>query len=242
MIYYEKYGEDSPKVIMFLHDMNFVHCFTKQSAYFARKCEVIVPHLPGFGRNCDVTFSVDLAVQQITDLVKSIGKPVALVGFGLGAELCIPLMCRHEELFGGAIMISPRLIKEMSETEALMKQQADGEKSMRKGGDIGLSVGLSKMEKQEHKEFCQTVTMKSILASIDNGLQLSDYPEFSEVRQPMQAICGIKEGMSIRKSVRELTRQNPGCPYDMWDGAGNNIPYKFANRLNKTIEDFLIKI
>ncbi|MCH5193215.1 MAG: alpha/beta hydrolase [Oscillospiraceae bacterium] len=241
MIYYEKYGEDSPGVIMFLHDMNFVHCFTKQCAYFARKCEVIVPHIPGFGRNCEVTFSVDLAVEQISELARSLKKPITLIGFSLGAELCIPLICKHGDLFNGVIMISPWLIKEMDEIEAVMKQQADNEKSMRKG-DLGGSVGLSKMEKQEHKEFCKNVTMKSILASIDNGLQIADYPEFSEVTKPMMAICGLKESLSVRKSTRELARLNQGCTYDMWDGAVHNIPYKFASRLNKTIEDFILQL
>ena len=241
MIYYEKYGEDSDMVIMFLHGMNFVHCFSKQSAYFARKCEVVVPHLPGFGRNCDVTFSADLAVEQIAELAKSMGRPVTLVGFSLGAQLCLPLLCRHEELFNGAVMVSPWLIKDISEIEKLMKHQADGEKSMRSGA-ISLSVGLSKMERQEHKEFCRTVSMKSILAAIDNGIMLSDYTDYSNVDKPMLAICGMKETTDMRKSVRALAHQNPRCAYDMWDGAGHNIPYKFAPRLNKTIEDLMEKI
>ena len=241
MIYYEKYGEDSPGVIMFLHGMNFVHCFTKQSAYFARKCEVVVPHLPGFGRNYESTFSVALAVEQVSELAKSLKKPVTLIGFDLGAQLCVPLMCDHEELFNGAIMISPWLVKETEDIERLMKQQVDGEKSMR-SGSVSMSVGLSKIEKQEHKEFCRNVTMKSILAAIDNGLQLSDYPQFSEVERPLSAICGIKEGLEIRKSVRGLAHLNPRCTYDMWDGAGNNIPYKFAARLNNAIEDFTLQL
>ena len=241
MIYYEKYGEDSPGIIMFLHGTNFVHCFTKQCAYFARKCEVVVPHLPGFGRNCDVTFSVDLAVEQVSDLARNLKKPVTLIGFSLGAQLCLPLICRHGELFNGAIMISPWLVKEISEIEKLMKMQVDNEKSMRSGA-LGMSVGLSKIERQEHKEFCQNVSMKSILASVDNGLYLSDYPEFADVEQPVSAICGIKESLDIRKSVRGLAHLNPRCTYDMWDGAGHNIPYKFASRLNKTIEDFIALI
>ena len=152
MIYYEKYGEDSPGVIMFLHDTNFVHCFTKQCAYFARKCEVVVPHLPGFGRNYNETFSVELAVKQVSELAESLKKPVTLIGFDLGAQLCLPLLCKHGDIFNGAIMISPWLVKETDEIEKAMKQYADNEKSMR-SGSLSMSVGLSKIEKQEHKEF-----------------------------------------------------------------------------------------
>ena len=241
MIYYEKYGENQSTIIMFMHGMNFVHCFAKQSAYFARKCQVIVPHLPGFGRSCDTIFSADLAVEQVAELTKSIGKPVTLIGFSLGAQLCLPLMCRYENLFNGAMMISPWLIKDIAEIEKFMKQQADNEKSMR-SGSISMSVGLSKMERQEHKEFCKNVSMKSILAAIDNGIVLSDYPDYAEVEKPMMAICGMKETTDMRKSVHALAHQNPRCTYDMWDGAGHNIPYKFASRLNQTIENFTEKI
>lgn len=238
MIYYEKYGENLSNVIMFLHGTNFVHCFSKQTAYFARKYQVIVPHLPGFGRSSDSTFSADLALEQTAELAAGIKGPVTLVGFSLGAQLCLPLMCRHGEKFNGAIMISPWLIKDMAEVEKLMKRQADNEKNMR-GGGISLSVGLNKMEREEHKEFCKTVSMKSILNSIDNGILLSDYPDYAEVEKPMMAICGMKETTDMRKSVHALAHQNPRCVYDMWDGAGHNIPYKFAPRLNKTIENFI---
>lgn len=241
MIYYEKYGENRSNIIMFLHEMNFVHCFSKQSAYFARKYQVIVPHLPGFGRSSSSVFSADLAVEQVAELAESIKGPVTLIGFSLGAQLCIPLMCRHGELFNGVMMISPWLIKDIAEVEKYMKQQSDNERSMRKG-DISLSVGLSKIERQEHKEFCKEVSMKSILAAVDNGILLSDYPEYADFEKPITAICGMKETTDTRKSVHALAHQNPRCTYDMWDGAGHNIPYKFAPRLNATIENFIEKI
>ena len=241
MIYYEKYGENVSNVIMFLHGMNFVHCFSKQTAYFARKYQVIVPHLPGFGRSSDSVFSADIAVEQVAELAESIKGPVTLVGFSLGAQLCLPLMCRHGELFSKFMLISPWLIKDMAEVERFMKRQVDNEKSMR-SGSISLSVGLSKMEREEHKEFCKSVSMKSILNAIDNGILLSDYSEYAEIEKPITAICGMKESTAIRKSVHALAHQNPRCVYDMWDGAAHNIPYKFAPRLNKTIESFVENI
>ena len=241
MIYYEKYGENVSSTIMFLHEMNFVHSFSKQSAYFARKCQVIVPHLPGFGKSCDMIFSADSAVEQIAELAAGLKRPVTLIGFSLGAQLCIPLMCRHSELFNGVMMISPWLIKDIADVEKYMKQQVDNEKSMR-SGSVSLSVGLSKVERQEHKEYCKTVSMKSILAAVDNGIILDDYPGYSDFEKPIMAICGMKETTDIRRSVHALVQRNPYCVYDMWDGAGQNIPYKFAPRLNMTIEDFMGKI
>ncbi len=241
MMYYEKYGEAESKTIFFLHGMNFVHCFTKQIPHFSKNYQVIVPHLPGFGRSGDAVFSTETAVSEIAELAGSIGRPVTLVGFSLGAQLCLPLICEHTELFDGAVMISPWLLKEVSEIEKLMKQQSDNEKNMRSGA-VSISVGLNKAERQEHKEYCKNVSMKSILASVDNGITLEKFPQYPDVDKPILAICGMKDPVNIRKSTRMLSQKNPRCSYDMWDGAGHNIPYKFASRLNKTIEEFIAKI
>ncbi len=240
MMYYEKYGEAGNKTIIFLHGMNFVHCFTKQIPHFSKNYQVLVPHLPGFGRSSDAVFSVDTAVSEITELAGNIGRPAVLVGFSLGAQLCLPLICGHAELFDGAVMVSPWLIKDVAEIEKLMKQQSDNEKNMRSGA-LSLSVGLGKEERQEHKEYCKNVSMKSILAAVDNGITLDGSPQYPDVDMPMLAVCGMKDSVNIRKSTRMLSQKNPHCSYDMWDGAGHNIPYKFASRFNKTLDGFMEK-
>lgn len=243
MIYYEKYGSDSSPVMILLHGTNFVHCFSKQCAKLSDNFCLVVPHLPGFGRSSGETFSTESAVLQVAELAESFGKKVTLMGFSLGAQLCLPLLCAYEDIWNGAVMISPWLIKENADIDRLMKQYADNEKAIRSGTIPGLGMltnGLDRDDSREHKEFCQTVTMKSILASVDNGIILSDYPEYAELKIPMLALCGIKEMTDIRKSVRALVQQNQNCTYDMWDGAAHNIPVKYASRLNKVVEEFMI--
>lgn len=245
MIYYEKYGNDSNPVILCLHGSNFVHSFSKQSDQLSKNYCLIIPHLPGFGRNSQVTFSAELAVSQLAEFAESLGRKVTLMGFALGAQLCLPLICDHGEYFNGAIMVSPWLIKSIDEVEKLMKAEADNEKMSKNKLMIGiysLAMGLDKGERQEHEEYCKNVSMNSILAAIDNGLQLDDYPSYDSVDMPLLALCGIKEPLDIRKSVRDLARRNPHCEYDMWDGAANNIPFKFASRFNKTVEEFMAKV
>lgn len=244
MIYYEKYGNDKRPVILCLHGVNFVHCFSKQYDYLTRNYCMIIPHLPGYGRNSEAVFSAELAVTQISEFAEGLGRKVTLMGFSLGAQLCLPLICRRSELFNGAVMISPWLIKSVQEVEKLMKQHSDNEKMSKNKLLIGinsLANGLDKDERQEDAEFRKNVSMNTILASIDNGIQLADYPEYSGVQLPMLALCGIKETLDIRKSVRQLAKDNPNCSYDMWDGAAHNIPFKFASRLNKTVEEFMEK-
>lgn len=243
-MYYEKFGNELNPIIICLHSTNCVHCFAKQYDYFSKNYCVIIPHLPGFGENGDVTFSTELAVQQIAELAASFGKKVTLMGFSLGAQLCLPLLCKHSECFNGAVMISPWLIKNIAEVEKAMKQWSDNEKLFKSNLYIGLNTfgtGLGKKEKLENAEYCKKVSINTVIASIDNGIELSGYPEFKDVELPMLAICGMKEPTDIRKSVHSLSVQNPRCKYDIWDGASHNIPFRYASRLNKTVEEFIDK-
>ncbi|MCM1024132.1 MAG: alpha/beta hydrolase [Prevotella sp.] len=245
MIYYEKYGYDTSPVILCLHGLNFVHSFSKQYDQLSKNYCLLIPHLPGFGRNSGTTFSTELAVSQIAEFAESLGKKVTLMGFSLGAQLCLPLICDHGELFNGAVMVSPWLIKDDAGIEKAMRQQSDNEKMSKNNLKIGLDsfvMGLDKGERQEHAEYCKNVSMNSILAAIDNGLLLDNYPSYDGVDMPLLAVCGIKEPLDIRKSVRDLARRNPNCEYDMWDGAAHNIPFKFAPRFNKTVEEFMAKV
>ena len=245
MIYYEKYGASYDRIIVFLHNESAVHCFSKQTDFLARNYQVIVPHLPGFGRNNNEMFSTELAINEIVELCESLGKPVTLVGFGLGATLSFALLCRHAELFNGVIMISPWLLKEIEDIEKAMKAYADREKLIKNkllSGISGLAMGLDMDEIKAHGEFCKNINMNSVMAAIDNGINYEDYPEYVDVKLPMLALCGLREETMVRKTVRTLSLQNPNCSYEMWDGAVQNIPYKFDKRLNKTIDDFIEKI
>lgn len=245
MIYYEKYGSDRNPVILCLHGANYVHCFSKLTDSLSKNYCLIIPHLPGYGRNDSVTFSAERALAQLVELAAVFGKQVMLLGFSLGAQLCLPLMCRYGEYFNGAVMVSPWLIKNTAEVEKAMKQQVSTEKIAKNKLFIGLNafaMGLDKAEREENAEFCQNVTMDTILASIDNGITLEDYPEYSLIDKPMLALCGIKEITDVRKSVHALAKENPRCTYDMWDGAAHNIPFRFAPRLSRTVEEFADKI
>ncbi len=84
--------------------------------------------------------------------------------------------------------------------------------------------------------------MKTILVSIDNGIELAYYSQYRALEMPLMSIYGVIVSTDTRKSVRALAQQNPRCTYDMWDGAAHNIPFKYAARLNKTIAEFEEKI
>lgn len=244
MMYYEKYGDEHNPIIVCLHGANHVHCFSKQCEYLSKNYCVIVPHLPGYGRNEVKTFKTVEALKQLVEFIPSLGKKVTLMGFSVGAQLAFVMLCKAPQLFNGVIMISPWLLKDPAEVEKAMKQASDNEKLSKNKLLVGfnaLAMGLDKGEREENAEFAQNVTMTTILNSIDNGIKFEDFPDYRDIDVPMLALCGIKETLEIRKSVRTLSMQNPHCAYDMWDGAAHNIPFKAASRLNKIVEEFMEK-
>ncbi len=244
MMYYEKYGDELNPIILCLHGEGNVHCFSKQCEHLSRNYCVIVPHLPGYGRNEVKTFTTVEALTELVEFIPSLGKKVTLVGFSLGAQLAYVMACKAPQLFNGVIMISPWLLKDPADVEKAMKQASDNEKLSKNKLLVGfnaLAMGLDKGEREENAEFAQNVSMTTILNSIDNGIKFEDFPSYNSVEIPMLALCGIKEGLEIRKTVRTLSMQNPRCAYDMWDGAAHNIPFKSASRLNKVVDEFVEK-
>ena len=244
MMYYEKYGDEHNPIIICLHGESNVHCFSKQCEYLSKNYCVIVPHLPGYGRNEVKTFKTVEALKQLVEFIPSFNKKVTLIGFGLGAQLAFVMLCKAPQLFNGGIMISPWLLKEPAEVEKAMKQASDSEKLSKNKLLVGinaLAMGLDKGEREENAEFAQNVSMTTILNSIDNGIKFEDFPGYNSVDVPMLALCGIKETLEIRKTVRTLSMHNPRCAYDMWDGAAHNIPFKAASRLNKVLDEFMEK-
>ncbi|MCD7730743.1 MAG: alpha/beta hydrolase [Oscillospiraceae bacterium] len=244
MIYYEKYGNELNPIVIFLHGEDSVYCFTKQCDFLSKNYCAVVPHLPGFGRSGERMFSADEAVNQVTELAESFGKPVTLVGYALGAAVALPLMCRHGELFNGCVMVSPWLIKETADIEKALNKLNDREKTMKNkflSGINSLAMGLDKDERRDYGEFCKNVDINSLAAAVDNGIKLEDYPEFAEIDKPILVLCGLKESMEVRKTARTLSIQNPNCSYDMWDGVTKNLPLKAAARFNKVLEEFIDK-
>lgn len=243
MIYYETYGNKFNPVILFLHGESYVYSFAKQYE-LQKNYYLVVPHIPGFGKAAKEEYSTDKAVEQIAELAAFFGRQVTLVGFSLGAQLCLPLMCKYPELFNGCVMISPWLLKTTEDIEKAIRQVDDIDKKLKSPITVNMSavqLGLNAEQRRAHAEYCKDVRINTIVSAVDNGINLDDYPEYADIDKPMLALCGLKELLEVRKTVRMLSQKNPHCTYDMWDGAVHNIPYKYPARLNKVLEEFVDK-
>lgn len=236
-MYTEEYGKGNEKIVVMLHGANFVHSFSKQYV-LGEKFHLIIPHLMGYGRETAETFDAEKQVAELAEFIAALGKKVLLVGFSLGAQIAYKLVSEHQELFCGAIIISPWLDKNEKMLAAVLAQNEKQFKLFKKKwmcNLVGRMNGLSKPQRKEFVEQMQKVTLETMRNAVDNGITLES-EDFESVQIPVYALAGEKEQAEVTGSVRAMSEKNPLCKYEIWEKAAHNIPPLFAERLNKLIE------
>lgn len=236
-MYTEEYGKGNEKIVVMLHGANFVHSFSKQYV-LGEKFHLIIPHLMGYGRETAKTFDAEKQVSELAEFIAALGKKVLLVGFSLGAQIAYKLVSEHQELFCGAIIISPWLDKNEKMLAAVLAQNEKQFKMFKKKwmcNLVGKMNGLSKPQRKEFVEQMQKVTLETMRNAVDNGITLES-EDFESVQIPVCALAGEKEQAEVTGSVRAMSEKNPLCRYEIWEKAAHNIPPLFAERLNKLIE------
>lgn len=237
-MYTEEYGKGNEKIVVMLHGANFVHSFSKQYV-LGEKYHLIIPHLMGYGRETAKTFDAEKQVAELAEFIAALGKKVLLVGFSLGAQIAYKLVFEHQELFCGAIIISPWLDKNEKMLAAVLAQNEKQFKMFKKKwlcNLVGKMNGLSKPQRKEFVEQMQKVTIETMRNAVDNGITLESVRGFESVQIPVYALAGEKEQAEVTGSVRAMSEKNPNCKYEIWEKAAHNIPPLFAERLNGLIE------
>ncbi len=105
-MFYEEYGSSELPTIIMLHGGGLVHSFVNQYV-LSDRFHLVIPHLYGNGRESHEKFDAIKNVNAIIKIINQIGKTkVSIVGFSIGAQLIIPLLCSNENLFDKAVLVS----------------------------------------------------------------------------------------------------------------------------------------
>ncbi len=241
-MYYESFGNPENPAIVFLHGANFVQSFYKQYC-LSDRYYLIVPHITGYGKESESIYTTEKAKEEITELIKSLNRKVTLIGFSLGAQLAFTLTSDHSELFSGAIIISPWIIKERKTLDKIVKMNEKYINLLQKNWYIKISAKLLAISNEMYDDFAEytkSAKLETILNSIDNGIEIKDYPQFADTDIPVLVLCGKKELSDVRKSVRHMAELNSKCKCEVWDKAAHNITTKYSERLNSIIDKFMI--
>lgn len=148
------------------------------------------------------------------------------------------MICEHPELFNGAILVSPWLIKEptlVAEIVDANLKQLSSMKNKWKCGFIGMMCGLPPKQTAEFVGHMQQVSPETIRNAVDNGISLDSICSFEQVPFPVVALAGGLEEGVVKDSVKALAQRNPNCRYEIWDKAAHNIPPLFHKQFNQLI-------
>lgn len=239
-MYYEKYGDPSNPIIVFLHGANFVSAFGRQYE-LADNFYLLVPHIMGYGNEAHRTFDVEAATQELAQFIQGLGRKVNLVGFSLGAQLAVKLIAEHPNLFEKAVIVSPWLIKqepELSHVQAMNLKQLNTMKKPFFCNLIGLMNGMPKPQRKEFVQQMQQVSEETQTNMVHNGITLDTVPGFKDASFPILVLAGAKEQQSMLDSVQALAEMNPHCTTEVWERAAHNIPPVFYRQFNERLRAF----
>lgn len=240
-MYCEFLGEPSNQTVLFLNGAGDVFDFARQYV-FADRYRLAVPHLPGTGEESQAPYSLQACVSGALTLMEQIGKPVTLVGFSLGAQLIVPLLCTAPEKISSAVMISPWILKPAAEVRRIAritKLLAPLERSPRYVRRMCALLGLDERQREAMQAYQSRGRRDYTLSVVKGGVDILDYPAFSSLPVPMLALCGEQEPRIMRDSVLELSRRNPNCAARILPGHAHDIPFLRYEEFNGILDEWL---
>lgn len=241
-MYFEEYGDRRNHTIVMLHGAGFTQSFFNQY-YLCRKYHIVVPHNLGNGMEWKRLYSLNKSVEETIRFIKSLNKnKISIVGFCLGAQLIIPILCREENLIDKAVMVSPWVYKSEKYLKKVIKVYKIKYPLLKVkfiSRIHGKFLGLPKDINKRYAKQGSLVSKSNLIEMVNDGVYINKYKEFEEVNIPMLAVCGGKESNDLIISVKYLEKINPNCKAMILDKFNHDIPFKNPEIFSKILVDFL---
>lgn len=242
-MYFEEIGDRKNHTIIMLHGAGLPLGFVRQYS-FAKEYHLVLPHLYGNGEEASEIYTLEQCVEGVLEIVKALGKDkVSLVGFSIGAQLIIPILCKGEVYFDKAVLVSPWICKSEQALNSVVKSMAQMASLMkikwiaRVQGNL---VGMNQEQKSRFITYCQNTTKDNLIAMAKQGVNIEEYNEYRDLQLPMLAVAGSKENEEMHESVKLLHKLNPAyCEVKILEKHGHDIPYNKSNIFNNILLDFL---
>lgn len=243
MLYYREFGDRKNPTILMLPGAGMAQTFYCQYSY-ADRFHLVEVHILGTGEEADKRWTLQGNIDGILEIIHKIGKEkVSLVGFSMGAQLTVALLCEHPELFDRAIIVSAWLIKPPKKVKKmcrLMKLMFFLENSTwmakreakRMGMDPQTTADFLRQGKKNRRDNYEAYSW--------DGVDIEKYPQFADVKVPMLALAGEKEDRDLMvESTLRLGRMNPWCTAQVWPGHAHDIPSVRPEEFNRVFLKFM---
>lgn len=242
-MYFEEIGDRKNHTIIMIHGAGLTQSFIRQYS-LADSYHLVLPHLYGNGEEASIQYDPDKCVEGILEIVKTLNKDkITIVGFSLGAQLIIPILCKAEQYFDGAILVSPWIRRSetaMISVEKSMKQMASLMKTKWMVSIQAHLVGMNKEQKKIFMEYCQNISEENLINMAKQGVNIEDYNEYRDLTIPILALAGSKENEEVCESVELLEKLNPEyCKAQIIDKHAHDIPFNKSGIFNTLLINFI---
>lgn len=242
-MHYDELGEANKPVVLFLPGANCPYTFSNQY-HFADRYHLVIPHLPGNGLESNTPYTLRECVDGIVKIAEQFaGQPIYLVGFSLGAQLVIPVLCKAPQLFKKAMLISPWVLKTGVDLRAMalfMVFLLPLDKWAPLVRWQARKIRLTPEQSENAVAFGRLLKRETMKRYVLDSVDIDDYPDFSKLTLSMLVLCGSKENKALmRASVERLASMNNHCSALVLEGHAHDIPYKHPEELDRILSEFL---
>jgi pimeloyl-ACP methyl ester carboxylesterase len=206
-LYFRENGSQEDEAIVFVHGGGISGRLWQLTLEALPEYHCLAPDLPGFGGSVHITpFSSERAAEGLAQLIQ-VNVPsggAAVVGFSIGAVVCIELMNRYPNLVEKAFLSGPtprlsRMATVMMNTIARPFLSLIG--PQQRSRFVARSVGLTDDQMDQYREDFEQLT-------IDLFIQINDAVAGQRDPQPNSppavVFAGEKELGAVKKRARQL--------------------------------------
>lgn len=243
MLYYRELGDRKNPTIICLPGAGMAQTFYCQYPYTDR-FHMVEVHLLGTGEEADKLWNLRKNIDGVLEIIDKIGKEkVSLMGFSMGAQLAVALLCEAPQRFDRAIIISAWLIKPPKQVKKmcrLMKLLFFLENASWMAKRQAKAMGMDSQTTADYLRQGKKNRRDNYDAYSFDGVDIEKYPQFAEVDVPMLALVGEKEDKQLMvESTLRLGRMNPQCDAQVWPNHAHDIPYNRPEEFNKVFLEFM---
>ena len=243
--YYMEYGNKEGPLLVFIHGGGVGGwMWDKQIAYF-KEYHCLVPTLQGHGdRSDETTFSIRGNAIEIMDLIeqKKDEKDVHIIGFSIGAQICLDMLSLAPNLIKSAVINSaavlpmkfaiPLIAPTIKLTFPLIKNKSFAKAQAKQLYMDGEYFDTYYKDSLKMKQ-------STLIEILKENMSFSLPTNFSECTTEVLVTAGEKEKGIMKKSVKRIVESNERCQPYIIPGIGHGFPVGQPVLFNRVVETWI---
>ncbi len=242
-MYFEEFGNKEKEVLILLHTSFNPYIYDSLINLLKDDYRIIVPHLLGFGKEVDKTFTFEENENELINLISSFDKKVYLIGTSLGSQIAFRLMNSHQELFAKVILVSPFLLKDQIDITASLNANINLLNQLRNRFLVHLYMHKNNIRKDRRNDFkkeSKKIIDESIFNIVNDSPSIIDYPNYNEVNIPTLLVSFTSQHIAISRTIDELLKINSSTKDIIVQGNMINLLSNDNVKFKKIINNYFL--